>query len=119
MSDVEGTMLAQTILIAVVLVTLLAGLFFNYKSASELKADIVRLDDKIGRLDGKIDGVQIDVRKQIEVVQADLRKQIDGIQVDVRDLRQQVNIVQADLRQFYHLTGKLDGRVEAIERRAA
>ncbi len=87
-------MLAQTILIAVVLVTLLAGLFFNYKAASELKSDIVRLDDKIGRLDSKIDGVQSDLSRKIDAV-------------------------QADLRQFYHLTGKLEGRLDAVERRIA
>jgi hypothetical protein len=80
-------MLAQTILIAIVLVTLLAGLFFNYKAASELKADIHRLDSKI-------DGVQ-----------AGLLAKIDA--------------VQADLRQFYHLTGKLEGRLDAVERRIA
>ena len=48
---------------------------------------------------------------------------------DIKDLRTEMNArfnkiedrlagIDADLRQFYHLTGKLEGRIDAIEKRA-
>ena len=48
---------------------------------------------------------------------------------DLKDLRAEMNArfnkvedrlagIDADLRQFYHLTGKLEGRVHALEKRA-
>lgn len=84
-------MLAQTILIAAMLVTLLTGLFFNYRQATELKNDLgsMRLELKadIARLDAKLDA--------------------------------RTDAIQSDLRQFYHMTGKIEGRLEAVERRQA
>jgi hypothetical protein len=58
----------------------------------------------------------------------DLRSEMSGLRSEMNGLRAEMNArfnkiedrlagIDADLRQFYHLTGKLEGRVDAIEKR--
>ena len=54
-----------------------------------------------------------------------LRNEISGLRsefkADIRDLRSEMNSrfdrVDAELRYFHGVTGKLDGRIEALEKR--
>jgi len=89
-------MVAQSISLTIMMVTILAGIFMNNKAAQELKADvrrdIDRLDRKIDRLDAKVDAVATALNGRLDVI-------------------------EADLRQFYHLSGKHEGRLDAIEKR--
>jgi hypothetical protein len=83
------TVVAQSVSLTVMLVAVLAGIFLNNKAAQELKADFRRDTD---RLDKKMDGIS---------------QQING----------RLDVIEADLRQFYHLSGKHEGRLDAIEKR--
>ena len=50
----------------------------------------------------------------------DLRSEIKDVRTDVKELRTEMNTkfgqISADLRQFYHLTGKLEARMDAFEK---
>jgi hypothetical protein len=89
-------MVAQTIPLLIMLAAILAGILFNNKTAQDIKADLkdTRADfhREIARLDAKIDGVSLSLHARLDVI-------------------------DADLRQFYHLSGKHEGRIDAIEKR--
>jgi hypothetical protein len=57
------------------------------------------------------------------------RNDIKDLRGEIKDLRSEMNArfarvdshldrIDADLRQFYHLTGKLEARMDAIEKRS-
>jgi hypothetical protein len=57
------------------------------------------------------------------------RNDVKDLRGELRDLRSEMNTrftrveghlerIDADLRQFYHLTGKLEARMDAIEKRS-
>jgi hypothetical protein len=57
-----------------------------------------------------------------------LRSEMGGLRAEMRDFRSEVNArfskvedhlgrIDADLRQFYHLTGKLEARMDGFEKR--
>jgi peptidoglycan hydrolase CwlO-like protein len=82
-------MYQQTIPLIIMLTAIFAGILLNNKNANEMKADFQR---EISRLDSKIDKVSA-------------------------SLHERLNVIDSDLRQFYHLNGKLEGRVDAMEKR--
>ena len=51
----------------------------------------------------------------------DLRGEMKDIRGEMKDLRSELlarfNVLESDMRQFYHLTGELKGRIDAIEKR--
>ena len=51
----------------------------------------------------------------------DLRTEMHGLRAEMNarfnKVEERLAGIDADLRQFYHLTGKLEGRVDAIEKR--
>ena len=84
----------DVIIVGVPLIAILAGILFNRSDARELRSEIK------------------DVRTEIK----DVRSEIKDVRTDVKDLRTEMNIkfgqISADLRQFYHLTGKLEARMD-------
>jgi hypothetical protein len=84
-------MVAQTISLSIMLVAILAGIFLNNYALRELKADL---------------------KKDIQDLKTDLKE-------DIADLNKKVVVMEADLRQFYHLSGKLEGRLDTLEKRVA
>jgi hypothetical protein len=105
-------MVAQTISLSIMLVAILAGILFNNKAVQELKADLkgdikdfrAAFRRDIDRLDAKIDGVSALLNARLDGVSAGLNARLD--------------VIEGDLRQFYHLSGKLEGRIDGIEKRS-
>jgi peptidoglycan hydrolase CwlO-like protein len=82
-------MVQQSIPLIITLTAILAGILFNNKVAHDMKAELkADFQREISRLDDKIDSVSA-----------------------------KLEVIQADLRQFYHLSGKHEGRLDAIEKR--
>ncbi len=81
----------DVIIVGVPLIAILAGILFNRSDARDLRSEI-----------------------------KDVRSEIKDVRTDVKDLRTEMNTkfgqISADLRQFYHLTGKLEARMDALEK---
>lgn len=88
----DTQMLHDVGIVGVPVLLILAGLFFNNKGLGDLRAE---LNERFNRVDQRFD--QMDQR------------------FDRMDER--LDRTDADLRQFYHLSGKLEGRVDSIEKR--
>jgi len=65
-------------------------------------------------------GIHLNNARSVEL-KADLKAEIAALRADVRmdinRLDMRLNGMQADLNQFFGITGKLDGRLDAIEKR--
>ncbi len=104
-------MYQQTIPLIIMLAAILAGILLNNKNSQELKADFQR---EIKRLDDKIDSTSASLNAKIDSTSASLNTKIDSIALS---LHERLNVIDADLRQFYHLNGKLEGRIDSLEKR--
>ena len=62
-----------------------------------------------------------DLRSEIKDLRLDVSDQIKGIKGDAATRHSEVlarfNVLEADMRQFYHLAGKLEARMDSIEKR--
>ena len=56
-------------------------------------------------------------RSDVKDLQAEMNAGFDKVDVRFNKIEDRLSAIDADLRQFYHLTGKLEGRVDAIEKR--
>ncbi len=83
----------DVLIVSVPLITILAGLFFNRTEMQQLRADM----------------------------KADMRELRSEMKSEIAELRSEMNArfdrVDAELRYFHGLTGKLEGRIDAIEKR--
>ena len=77
----------DVVVVGIPLLAILVGIFFNRSDLKDLR---VEMNTRFNQIDGNVN----DRFNRIE-------DRLAGI--------------DADLRQFYHLTGKLEGRVDAIE----
>ena len=84
-------MYAQSVPFVLIFLTILAGILLNNKGLSDLKAEL------------KADN-------------ADLKAELKA---DISRIDARLNSMQSDLNQFYVVMGKLEGRLDAIEKRAA
>ena len=93
----------DVITVGLPLIAILAGILFSRSDIKELRTE-VRSDLR-------------DIRAEIK----DIRAEVKDVRAEVKDLRREMNDhfgrIDADLRQFYHLTGTLEGRMDAIEKR--
>ena len=59
-------------------------------------------------------------RSDASAIRAELQNEIKGVREDARtrhaELLTRFNVLESDMRQFYHLTGKLEARMDAIEK---
>jgi predicted nuclease with TOPRIM domain len=88
-------MYAQSVPFVLIFLTILAGILLNNKGLADLKAEM------------KAENVALKTE-----MKSDLRAEISRI--DAR-----LNGIQSDLNQFYATMGRLEGRVEALEKRAS
>jgi ABC-type phosphate transport system auxiliary subunit len=84
-------MYAQTVPFVLIFLTILAGILLNNKGLSDLRAEF------------KADHAELKAEFRSEIARIDAR----------------LNSIQSDLNQFYVVMGKLEGRLDAIEKRAA
>ena len=79
----------DVIIVGVPLVAILAGILFSRSDIKELRAEMIA---RFNKIDG-------DVNSRFNKVEDYLGR------------------IDADLRQFYHLTGKLEARMDAFDKR--
>jgi hypothetical protein len=84
-------MYAQSVPFVLIFLTILAGILLNNKGLSDLKAEL------------KADNAELKAELKADIARIDAR----------------LNSMQSDLNQFYVVMGKLEGRLDAIEKRAA
>lgn len=81
------------VVVGLPLVVILAGIMFSRNDTKELR--------------GEIKDLRSEMQARFTEVQARFNKVEDHL-----------GRIDADLRQFYHLTGKLEARMDAIEKRS-
>jgi hypothetical protein len=101
-------------IIGVPLVVILAGILLNRSEFKDLRSEIKDVRSEM-RSEFK------EVRSEMKDLRGDVGIQIQGIKADAAARHSEVlarfNVLEADMRQFYHLTGKLEARVDTIEKR--
>jgi uncharacterized coiled-coil DUF342 family protein len=98
-------------IVGVPMLVILAGILLNRNDIKELRSEF-RSEIKELRTEIK------DVRAEI----SDLRSESGSLRSDMMAQHAEVLVrlatIDADLRQFYHLNGRLEGRIDALEKRA-
>jgi len=93
--------LHDVIIVGIPLIAILAGALFSRNDVKDLKAEMVagfnKVDERFNKIDDRFNKIEERFNR-----------------VDNRFDR-----VDADLRQFHHITGKLEGRLDTIEKRAS
>jgi len=84
-------MYAQTVPFVLIFLTILAGILLNNKGLADLKREY----------------------------KEDLRTEISRIDARLNVMDARLTAIQSDLNQFYGTMGRLEGRIEALEKRAA
>ncbi len=79
----------DVIIVGIPLIAILAGILFSRSDIKELRAEMIA---RFNKMDG-------DVNSRFNKVEEHLGR------------------IDADLRQFYHLTGKLEARMDSLEKR--
>ena len=95
----ESAGMHDVIIVGLPLLMILAGILMNRSDAKDLRSEMkdVRSEMK-------------DVRSEMK----DLRLEAIGRHSEVLA---RFNVLEADMRQFYHLTGKLEARMDSFEKR--
>ena len=88
----ESTGMHDVIIVGLPLLMILAGILMNRSDAKDLRSEMK------------------DVRSEMK----DLRQEAIGRHSEVLA---RFNVLEADMRQFYHLTGKLEARMDSFEKR--
>jgi DNA anti-recombination protein RmuC len=57
-------------------------------------------------------------RSDIKDLRAEMRSEFNKVYDRFNKVEDHLGRIDADLRQFYHLTGKLEARMDAIEKRS-
>ena len=81
----------DVIIVGVPLLAILAGILFNRSDAKDLRSEIQ------------------DVRSEVKDMRADMQSRFNKVEGHL-------DRIDADLRQFYHLTGKLEARMDSLEK---
>ena len=95
-------MVAQSVPFVLIFLTILAGILLNNKGLSDLKAEL------------KADNAEL--KAELKADNAELKAELKA---DISRIDARLNSMQSDLNQFYVVMGKLEGRLDAIEKRAA
>jgi hypothetical protein len=85
------------VVVGVPLIAIFAGILFNRSDVKELRIELKDLRGEMLTRFNRIDG---EVSSRFDRVDDHLGR------------------IDADLRQFYHLSGKLEGRLDAVEKRS-
>ena len=82
----------DVVVVGIPLLAILAGILFSRSDIKDLRTDMLGRFNEVG---GRFNEVHVRFNK----------------------IEEHLSRIDADLRQFYHLTGKLEARVDAIEKR--
>jgi len=82
----------DVVIVGIPLIAILAGILFSRSDVKDLRSEIK------------------DVRSEIKDVRSEMKAGFNRID-------DHLGRIDADLRQFYHLTGKLEARMDSIEKR--
>jgi chromosome segregation ATPase len=93
--------------------TSLWGMHMNNTRFAELKTE---LKGEVASLRSELKADIADLRRETKADIASLRTDVRN---DIARLDNRLNGIQSDLNQFYVTIGKLEGRLDNIERRAA
>ena len=88
----------DVIIVGVPLLAILAGILFNRGDVKDLRSEIKDLRSEIK-----------DVRSEIKDLRSDMQARFNKMEGHL-------DRIDADLRQFYHLTGKLEARMDSFEK---
>ncbi len=83
----------DVVIVGVPLIAILAGIFF---SRSDVK----------------------DLRGEIKDLRSEMQSRFTEVQSRFNKVEDHLGRIDADLRQFYHLTGKLEARMDSMEKRS-
>jgi len=87
----------DVVVVGIPLLAILAGIFFGRSDIKELRSE---MRSEIGELRSEIGGLRSEMNERFNKIE------------------DRLNQIDADLRQFYHLAGKLEGRIDALEKRS-
>jgi hypothetical protein len=88
------------VIVGIPLLAILAGILFNRSDSKDIRSEIR------------------DVRSEIKDVRSEGKDLRSEMQSGFNRIDDHLGRIDADLRQFYHLTGKLEARMDAIEKRS-
>lgn len=94
------------VLVGVPLIAILVGILFSRSDIKDLRAEMV----------ARFADVQIrfaDVQTRFNEVDA----RFNSVEARFNKIEDHLSRIDADLRQFYHLTGKLEARMDALDKR--
>jgi predicted Holliday junction resolvase-like endonuclease len=106
-------MYAQSVPFVLIFLTILAGILLNNKGLSDLKAEL-KADNAELKAELKADNAEL--KAELKADNAELKAELKA---DISRIDARLNSMQSDLNQFYVVMGKLEGRLDAIEKRAA
>jgi predicted nuclease with TOPRIM domain len=82
--------------VGIPLLAILAGIFFSRSDIKELRTE---------------------VKKEITDLRSDIDARFNKVDERFARIEDHLNRIDSDLRQFYHMAGKLEGRIESLEKR--
>lgn len=101
-------------IVGVPLIVILAGILLSRSDIKDLRAEM-----KDHRAETK--AAHKELRAELHATRDELRANIQSLRAegDARHIEvlSRLGNIDTDLRQFYHLTGKLEGRIEVMEKR--
>lgn len=106
-------MFAQSLSLLVIFLTIIAGIFFNNKGLTDLKADIkADMKDLKAELKGEMTVLRTELKSDLAGLETRIEKRLDRI--DTR-----LNAIQSEQLHFSELKGHLEGRVNEIAKLVA
>ncbi len=89
----------DVLIVGLPMVMILAGILLNRSDAKDLRSEMK------------------DVRSEMKDVRSEMKDVRQEASVRHSEVLARFNVLEADMRQFYHLTGKLEARMDAMEKR--
>ena len=93
----------DVLIVTVPLVAILAGILFNRSDMQNLRNE----------LKTEIGGLRSEVKSDIRELRSEMNGRFDRMDAE---MNARFDRVDAELRYFHGVTGKLDGRIEALEK---
>jgi hypothetical protein len=94
----------DVLIVTVPLVAILAGILFNRSDMQSLRNE----------LKAEIGGLRSEFKTELKDLRSEMNGRFDRMDVE---MNARFDRIDAELRFFHGVTGKLDGRLEAVEKR--
>jgi hypothetical protein len=121
-------MFSQNLSLLVILLTIIAGIFYSNKGSTELKADLkADMKDLKVELKGDITGLRSELKGDIAGLRSELKGDIAGLESRMEKrldrlesrLDTRLNAIQSEQLHFSELKGHLEGRIDEIAKLVA